>query len=115
MTLDMTRISGTIKRRMIIKATGEVARKSDRIRKEVSAMGGRVLNYEAKDILNRGKEIGLEEGKVIGREENRENAIKTAVDLCKSLGGSAVDAIEKVVANMGISQSDAEALVAKYW
>ena len=36
-------------------------------------------------------------------------------DLCKSLGGSSVDAVEKIVATMGFSQAEADRLVSKYW
>ena len=35
--------------------------------------------------------------------------------LCKSLGGSSVDAVEKIVATMGFSQAEADRLVSKYW
>ncbi len=38
-----------------------------------------------------------------------------AVKLCKSLGGSSLDAIEQVVASMGFSQPEADRLVTKYW
>ena len=54
-------------------------------------------------------------GRERGREEGLETGIKTVVDLCKSLGGSSVDAVEKIVATMGFSQAEADRLVSKYW
>ena len=35
-------------------------------------MGGKVLNYEAKDILNRGRAEGRREGRMEGRREGEE-------------------------------------------
>ena len=62
-----------------------------------------------------GREEGREEGQKRGEEIGREAGVKAVVDLCKSLGGSSVDAIEQVVASMGFSQPEADRLVTKYW
>ena len=50
-----------------------------------------------------------------GREEGREEGIKGIIAVCKSFGGSSLDAVEKIVATMGYSQSEADSLVSKYW
>ena len=42
-------------------------------------MGGKVLNYEAKDILNRGREAGRTEGEAAGIKK-----VQSAVKLLKS-------------------------------
>ena len=50
-------------------------------------MGGKVLNYEAKDILNRGRAEGRREGREAGRTEGEAAGIKkvqSAVKLLKS-------------------------------
>ena len=39
-------------------------------------MGGKILNYEAKDILNKGREEGRKEGLKEGRKEGRKEGLK---------------------------------------
>lgn len=49
-----------------------LARQNELIVKGVkSVMGGRILNYEAKDILNRGRQEGLQEGMQQGIQQGR--------------------------------------------
>ena len=49
------------------------------------------------------------------KDEGREEGIQAIVELCKDLGGSSSDAVEKIVANMHISQTEANRLVSRYW
>ena len=39
-------------------------------------MGGQILEYEAKEILNKGRKEGMEVGRAAGREEGRDETIK---------------------------------------
>ena len=86
-------------------------------------MGGRVLDYPAKTILKEGIEQGIkqgiEQGIELGRkeafEEARADTVKGIIFVCKKLNGVKLDAIESVMAQMDLSQKDAEALVSKYW
>ena len=49
-----------------------------------SVMGGKILNYEAKDILNRGRQEGLQEGLKEGRREGIEKGkLEVALDMLK--------------------------------
>ena len=102
--------------RMINKVVSAVARKHIKVTKGVDEiMGGKVLDYPEKHILNRGREEGRAEGREEGREEGLEAGVKAVVELCKSYGGSSADAIEQIVASMGLSQAEADRLVSKYW
>lgn len=44
--------------------------------KELESMGGKVLEYEAKDILNRGRAEGRDEGRREGRAEGEITGMK---------------------------------------
>ncbi|MCR4605490.1 MAG: hypothetical protein K5639_05770 [Eubacterium sp.] len=66
-------------------------------------MGGRVLEYEEKDILNRGIEQGMEQG------------LKGIVSLCKKMNGSEIDVVESVVSTYGVSEENARVMIKKYW
>ncbi len=72
---------------------------------------GAALRELMKDEINEGIALGRKEG----REEGREEGIKGIIAVCKSFGGSSLDAVEKIVATMGYSQSEADSLVSKYW
>jgi hypothetical protein len=55
------------------KVLDSIAAKYANVRKEVaSVMGGKVLEYEAKTILQKGEEIGRRKGEEIGRREGEE-------------------------------------------
>ena len=67
-------------KRAIIDMAKEVvrhlAKKHENVMEGVeSVMGGKILNYEAKDILNKGRAEGLEKGLETGRAEGRLYAI----------------------------------------
>lgn len=48
---------------MTVKVVRNLAEKNEEVKKKVGdAMGGRILNYEAKDILNRGIAQGIGRG-----------------------------------------------------
>ena len=58
----------------------------------------------------------IDHGIAMGRKEGREEGIRGIIALCKKVGGGGeLDVIESVVATMGLSSSEAEALVKKYW
>ncbi len=64
-------------RRMMIKAILELAGSSEAIRKGAETiMGGRLLDFEENDILNRGREEGLEKGRELGHEERDREKIQ---------------------------------------
>ena len=62
-----------------------------------------------------GLEDGREEGLTEGREEGHADGVRAVVEISKDLGGSSLDAVEKIVANMGIPRNEADRLVSKYW
>ena len=89
---------------LTVRVAKAMAKNSECIMKEVDdIMGGQVLDYEAKDILNK------------GREEGRAEGIRTVVHLCKKHGGFMQDAIDEIVDMMNLSQDEAENMVKKYW
>ena len=61
------------------------------------------------------EEETMEMFKEEGRKEGREEGVQAVIKTCKSLGASSLDAVEKIVATMGYSQSEADSLVSKYW
>lgn len=57
---------------MTRKVIEQLASKYAKVRKEVtSVMGGKILEYEAKTILQRGIQAGLQEGRQAGLQEGR--------------------------------------------
>lgn len=59
-------------------------------------MGGKILNYEAKDILNKGKAIGIEEGMNKGREQSLLSLIQKKLAKGKSIEQIADEVEESV-------------------
>ena len=66
-------------------------------------MGGQILEYEAKEILNKGRKEGMEVGRAAGREEGRDETIKKML----SLGLVTVEAVKKAT---GMTDAQIEAL-----
>lgn len=67
------------------KVMEQIALKYAKVRKEVtSIMGGKILEYEAKTILQRGiqegRQAGIQEGKKVGLQEGR---LKSYIELVK--------------------------------
>lgn len=58
-------------------------------------MGGKILNYEAKEILNRGRQEGIKEG----RKEER-------LDLLRSLVDDGLLALSEAAKRAGISEQE---------
>lgn len=84
----------------VINLVDNEASKSERIREGADKyMGGQVLEYEAKNILNQGREEGA----------------RAVINTCKNLERSRIDTVETVMTEMNYSLADAEALVSKYW
>ena len=88
---------------------------------EVSTSANTDLYNELKEASDMGAALRelmkdeIDHGIAMGREEGRESGIKSTIMLCKKLNGGMIDAVESVVATMGLSSSEAEALVKKYW
>ena len=82
-------------------------------RAEVKSMC--ITEYDEEETMEMFREEGREEGRAEGRAEGQEEADRIAVDLCKDLGGSSMDAIAKIMANMKLSKAEADHLVMKYW
>lgn len=76
------------------KVLEHIAAKYNFVKKGVqSVMGGKILEYEAKTIVNKGREEGRKEGKVEGRiltvrifHEAKENPDYTNEDMAKKVG-----------------------------
>ncbi len=69
------------------KVLENIARKYDSVRKGVKAvMGGKVLEYEAKTIREKGIEEGIEKGMEKGVEKGIEKGIRGTVSILKNLG-----------------------------
>ena len=67
---------------MAQKVIQALANKYVNVRKEVaSVMGGKVLEYKAKDILRQGESIGREIGKEIGKEIGLEALVNTLKEI----------------------------------
>ena len=83
---------------MSAKVLEKITLKYDKVKKGVkSVMGGRVLDHEAKDILNEGRAEGRAEGKAEGKKEMALNLYKQGVktDVIAIAAGEAVAVIEK--------------------
>lgn len=62
---------------MTRKVIEKLASKYAKVRKEVtSVMGGKILEYEAKTILQRGIQAGLQEGRQAGLQEGRQAGLQ---------------------------------------
>ena len=93
-------------------------KKYERVKEDQTMVGPSVLELmkdELEEIRAAGIEQGIAQGRVEGRAEAYEDCVRTVVDLCKGFGGSSLDAVEKIVANMGLSETEANQLVKKYW
>ena len=67
------------------KVLEHIAVKYDSVKKGVqSVMGGKVLEYEAKTILNKGREEGRKEGREEGREEGRKEEMERGITILVS-------------------------------
>ena len=83
---DLTRYSKAAILDMSRKVIEHLAAKYKNVAKGVSrTMGGKVLNYEAKDILNRGRAEGRREGREAGRTEGEAAGIKKVQSSVKLL------------------------------
>ena len=71
-------------------------------------MGGKVLEYEAKTILNRGREEGLRLGKEEGREEGREEGIRGMVSILKDMNVPVQTILEKLQEEFNMSLETAK-------
>ena len=86
------------------KVADAVTKKHENIRKGVEhIMGGKVLDYEASDILNRGIEQGIEQ------------VICALIENCREFNCSLTDTEERVQKKFGVSRERAKELVEKYW
>ena len=88
---------------------------------EISTSANKDVYSELKEANDMGAALRelmkdeIDHGIAMGREEGREEGIRGIIALCKKVGGGELDVIESVVATMGLSSSEAEALVKKYW
>ena len=75
-------------------------------------MGGRILEYEAKTILNkgleRGREEGREEGRQEGREEGRQEGISGMVSVLKELEIPMQTILQKIQETYHLSAEEAK-------
>ena len=109
--LDACAKSGVItefEKRMILamskKVLEKIARKYSNVKEEVgSIMGGKVLEYEAKDILRQ----GISQGIVIG--------IKNLVETYQELGLTQNDARNKLMEKYQITDEEAREKIREYW
>lgn len=74
-----------------------------------------ITEYNEEETMEMFRKEYLEEGRAEGRTEGREEGVKAIVEICKEYGGSAADAVEKIVTSMGMTKSEADRLVEKYW
>ncbi len=74
-------------------------------------MMGPALREFMKDDLEASEAKGRKEG----REEGREEGIRMFVDMCKGFGVSSTDAVEQIVSSLGVSRTEADKMVSKYW
>lgn len=48
-------------------------------------------------------------------DEKRRSALKAAVEMCQSFGGTIEDAIRRIAAQFGLSQKDSSECVNEFW
>jgi predicted transposase YdaD len=90
-------------------------------------MGGKVLEYEAKTILNQGislgfirgrsegRDEGLREGRDEGINEERASGICILIQTYKKFGKERADAVQAIVDEYHLSVEEAEEIVKKNW
>ena len=93
------------------KVLEHIARGYERVREGVrTIMGGKVLEYEAKSILNEGIVLGRNEGIVLGRDEGRaEGEVFALASVARRMIARGLPSAE-ISANTGLSVDEVEAL-----
>ncbi len=76
-------------------------------------MGGKILDYEAKDILNRGRAEGRAEGHAEGRAEGRVEAIRVMIKAAQKYNVSDDEIIEQLVKELSIDEEEAKEYLRK--
>ncbi len=83
-----------------------IAVKYDNVREGVkTVMGGKVLNYEAKDILNQGVKQGIEQGSNKTRHEVAENMIKLGKNTFEEIAqctNMSIEDVETLAEKLGV-------------
>lgn len=74
-------------------------------------MGGKILDHEAKDILNQGKALGRSEGIELGRSEG----IVSLIESFQEIGRDKKEVIQKLMEKYKLSKEEAEAKVTEHW
>lgn len=91
------------------KVLEKIASKYSNVKREVgSVMGGKILDYEAKDILRQGISQGISQGIAIGE-------VKNLVETYQEFGRSQSDTRQKLMEKFGLSREDAEEKLREYW
>ena len=83
----------------------------DIVRGVGSVMGGQVLDYEAKRILNEGRREGHEEGRKEGHEEGRAEGIMGTVNVLRSLNYDDKAITDIIQAEYQLTKEEAESYV----
>ena len=83
----------------------------DIVRGVGSVMGGQVLDYEAKRILNEGRREGHEEGRKEGHEEGRAEGIMGTVNVLRSLNYDDKAITDIIQAEYQLTKEEAELYV----
>jgi flagellar biosynthesis/type III secretory pathway protein FliH len=89
-------------------------------------MGGKVLEYEAKTILNQGISLGFTRGRSEGRDEGlrlgRDEGLRegrdegmASVQMCKQFGKTLSETTQAIADAYHLSLSEAEAIVRENW
>ncbi len=65
------------------------------------------------------REIGMEQGKVlgekIGRQEEREKTVQAIIAVCQELGGSREETMEKLMEKCNLTKMQAQKKIEQYW
>ena len=88
-------------KRMLIdmskKVLEHLTKKYSHVKEKVgSIMGGKILDYEAKDILNQGREEGREEGRAVGRVDKLKEQVAKKLQRGDSVEKIADDLMEEI-------------------
>jgi hypothetical protein len=82
-------------------------------------MGGKVLEYEAKAILNQGISLGFTRGRSEGRNEGlregRDEGMVASIQMCKQFGKTLPETTQAVADAYHLSLNEAEAIVKEHW
>ena len=92
---------------MTKKIVGHVTEKYENIKEGIGeVMGGKILNYEAKDIYNAGKSEGIQLGRSEGIQLGRSEGIRLGMSVCISLIRDGLLSLTEAAKRLGMTEEE---------